>query len=98
MAFMVALSTIVILSISLTFTKQNSTAISCLEKENIEALSFDALEWWNRNDYVCVPVTCICKIFIKYESEVAKSVDDGTGTVPHTWSCTGCGDCGYLVK
>lgn len=68
-----------------------------LTKENIEALAFfDTIEkWWNSKDYTCVSVTCQC-IFYEYKSEVADSVEKGTGDAAHTWNCTGCAEnCGW---
>ncbi|MBD5244697.1 MAG: hypothetical protein HDS57_04445 [Barnesiella sp.] len=53
-------------------------------------------EWWNRLDYVCVKVECNC-ILYQFHSVVAQPVEEGKGTVAHTWSCTGCGDCGWIV-
>lgn len=64
---------------------------------NAEALSFDFGEWWNRNDYDCVAVTCCC-LLGSYPSNVSDYVGEGKGSVAHSWSCTGCGDCGYIVN
>ncbi|MDE6143738.1 MAG: hypothetical protein K2F94_06655 [Muribaculaceae bacterium] len=77
----------------------SAQAESELTKENIEALAlFDTIEkWWNRKDYICVEVTCVCPPGIKYTSSVWKAVSEGTGSVAHQWSCSGCGDCGFYM-
>lgn len=68
-----------------------------LLSQNVEALSFDLEEWWFRNDYDCVAVTCRCIIW-NYQSDVGERVADGTGSVPHDWCCDGCGGCGYTMN
>ncbi|MDE6771684.1 MAG: hypothetical protein K2J49_03685 [Muribaculaceae bacterium] len=77
----------------------SAQAESELTKENIEALAlFDTIEhWWNRKDYKCVEVTCVC-LYGEYKSEVADSVEEGTGDKAHTWNCKGCNDCGWIVS
>lgn len=82
------------LSVALAYSKGSDSANSELTKENIDALSWDIVEWWNSKDYDCVPVTCNC-ILYKYPSNVAGSVEKGKGDVAHSWNCTGCGDCGW---
>ena len=54
-------------------------------------------EWWNRPDYDCIDVTCL-GIIKNFDGTVAKFVGEGKGSVPHTWSCAGCGDFGWIVK
>ena len=75
------------------------TTLSDIMLANVEAISGDESikDWWERCDYVCTPVTCKC-LFYSYQSKVAERVEDGTGEVPHTWSCTGCGDCGWTMN
>lgn len=75
-----------------------------LSQEELNSLMLNEVEslaasesWWNRLDYVCVEVTCEC-ILYSYNSNVASKVEDGKGTVAHAWNCTGCGDCGWIVK
>lgn len=68
-------------------------APSDLTLENVEAEA-GFIEYWNRLDYDCISVTCNC-ILYTYNSEVAFYVGNGNGTVAHTWSCAGCGECGW---
>lgn len=68
---------------------------SGLDMESLEAQSAGE-GWWDRCDYVCVSVQCQC-IFVSYQGQVAQYVGDGAGTVAHTWSCSGCGDCGWTM-
>ena len=66
---------------------------SDLTLANVEAEA-DFIEYWNRLDYDCTDVTCNC-ILYTYSSEIAVYVGEGNGSVAHTWSCAGCGDCGW---
>ena len=88
--------TAVLLAITYVHSNASGQKESDLTKENIEALASwgDIVEWWNSNDYSCVPVTCNCLTY-KYDSDVAKAVKKGEGEEAHTWNCPGCGDCGW---
>lgn len=67
----------------------NMSGDNLLIAENIEAHSFDLMEWWNRKDYKCLPVqNCIWYA----AATVPQLVKDGTGTVAHTWECITCDD------
>lgn len=79
------------------YVSENETSLIQLEKVEALASSEGSVSWWDRPDYVCRSVICQC-LFYSYESDVAEKVPDGTGTVAHTWNCTGCGDCGWTVK
>ena len=60
-----------------------------LMAENIEAQSFDFMEWWNSKDYICEPV----QNYIWYAADtIPKSVGTGKGTVAHAWECVTCDD------
>lgn len=61
------------------------------------ASAFDVGEWWDRKDYNCISVTCKPLFLPSYKSNFAEKVEDGKGSVAHTWSCTGCGDAGFTV-
>ena len=80
-------------------SKKPTIGLSDITMNNVEALAGDEgiLNWWERCDYKCVSVTCKC-LFGTFQSNVAQRVDEGTGTVPHSWSCTGCGDCGWSMN
>ena len=81
------------------FYSFKSNVLSDIVLAKVEALADDESigDWWDRCDYDCISVTCQCFIYTS-QSTVAKYVGDGLGTVPHTWSCVGCGDCGWTVN
>ena len=98
----ICIGSITAMLLAITYAHSNASGQkeSDLTKENIDALASwgDIKEWWNRNDYICVEVTCCCMPAIEYTSTSHKVVKEGTGTHPHTWSCKGCGDCAFLPK
>ncbi len=92
----ITLGAIAAMTFSFIYSHHKTDSISGLTKENIEALSGNWLEeWWNRNDYTCVEITCQCFLY-SYKSDTAAYAGDGKGEEAHTWNCTGCADgCGW---
>lgn len=43
-------------------------------------------------------ITCKPVLLPEYQSNYAKKVNDGEGSVAHLWNCTDCGDYGFTVN
>ena len=91
------LSIVAITTINLNLSLDGEKQKIDLSLAEVEVQAFDLIEWWDRNDYKCISVTCM-NIFGEWPSTVAQSVENGTGDAAHTWSCPGSDGSGWKVN
>lgn len=95
-SFFAVLATVAVLSGTFGFINSNTKTSSEITLATVEAEAGWIEDYWDREDYNCISVTCQC-VFYSYRGEVSEYVGAGNGTVAHQWSCSGCGDCGWTM-